>query len=414
MNTNTKDKKNRSKSLFIWAWILGLFFYFIDYATRSVPSLMIGDLSELFEVSKQEVIAISGSYYYAYALFALVAGIALDKLGARFAMFAGCFILGIGCILFIVSNSYVGEFGRLLQGAGSAFAFPGCVYLASKGFSSKYLATAIGVTQCIGMLGGAAGQFAVAPLLTNGFSFVTFWIISGILCIIPAVLMLIFTPKPDEVEIENRHKSTFLAPYKIIFSNKTSWMTGIISGLLFVPTTIFAMTWAVPYFKLDLGYAPEDAAITAAMAALGWVVGCPLMGYFADRIGKRKPVIVMGCAGMILMLWGLMYGTNLIPAKLILFVFGVFSGVAMLPYSIIKEANPDHVKGSATGAQNFLTFGVTSLIGPLFAALYGNKLPEVVDRHTHFNQSIWFWILGILLALLLTMRLQDVTVEQKA
>jgi len=26
----------------------------------------------------------------------------------------------------------------------------------------------------------------------------------------------------------------------------------------------------------------------------------------------------------------------------------------MIPYSIIKEVNPDHAKGSATGAMNFL------------------------------------------------------------
>ena len=43
--------------------------------------------------------------------------------------------------------------------AYAAFAFVGAVYLASHGFSARYLATAIGVTQCLGMLGGSAGQF---------------------------------------------------------------------------------------------------------------------------------------------------------------------------------------------------------------------------------------------------------------
>jgi len=43
--------------------------------------------------------------------------------------------------------------------------FTGAVYLATHGFPARYLATAIGFTQCFGMLGGAAGQFAVAPLI---------------------------------------------------------------------------------------------------------------------------------------------------------------------------------------------------------------------------------------------------------
>jgi hypothetical protein len=35
------------------------------------------------------------------------------------------------------------------------------------------------------------------------------------------------------------------------------------------------------------------------------------------------------------------------------FLLGFGSGAAMIPYSIIKEVNPDHAKGSATGAMNF-------------------------------------------------------------
>ncbi|HCC93695.1 MAG TPA: MFS transporter, partial [Flavobacteriaceae bacterium] len=104
--------------------------------------------------------------------------------------------------------------------------------------------------------------------------------------------------------------------------------------------------------------------------SLGWVVGCPLMGYITDKIGKRKPVILFGCIGMILMFLQLIYLPDLIPIKVTFFVFGLFSGVAMIPYSVIKEANPDYVKGSATGVQNFLTFGVTSLVNPVFAKLY--------------------------------------------
>ena len=145
-----------SKKLFIIAWVLGLIFYFIDYATRSAPSLMITDLAQNYNISKENLVSLIGTYYYTYSIFALIAGICLDKFGARYSMFAGCFILGIGCILFIASSQFAGTTGRLLQGAGSAFAFPGCVYLATKGFSSKSLATAIGFSQCIGMLGGAA------------------------------------------------------------------------------------------------------------------------------------------------------------------------------------------------------------------------------------------------------------------
>ncbi len=83
----------------------------------------------------------------------LVAGASLDHLGAKRTVPIGIAVLGIGCLLFSVSAVSAGNTGRLLQGAGSAFAFTGAVYLAARGFSARYLATAIGVTQCVGHAG---------------------------------------------------------------------------------------------------------------------------------------------------------------------------------------------------------------------------------------------------------------------
>ena len=410
-NTITKSS---NKKIFIIAWILALIFYFIDYATRSAPSLMLTELADLYNVNNESIISIVSSYYITYSICALVAGICLDKFGAKYSMFAGSFILGIGCILFILSSETAGITGRLLQGAGSAFAFPGAVYLIAKGFDAKYLATAIGFTQCIGMLGGAAGQFIVAPLLDNGLSFISFWIISGVLCIIPAILMLLIIPKPkNDLNIEDQNIS-FIKPFKIVFTNKDSWLSGIISGLIFAPTTIFFMTWAVKFFEKDLELNHKDSAIIASMTALGWVVGAPLMGYIADKIGKRKPVILLGCLGMILMLLQLIYLNELLNVKVTIFIFGIFSGVAMIPYSIIKEVNPDFVKGSATGVQNFITFGVTTAIGPLFASFYGNKLESVNEHILHFQESIWFWIIGIILATILTLFITETGNKAKA
>ncbi|UYW02492.1 MFS transporter [Flavobacterium agricola] len=412
-NVQQSTRQKNTQYLFIIAWILGLIFYFIDYVTRSAPSLMFGELANLWSIDKKGVVNLVGTYYITYSVCALVAGICLDKFGAKYSMFAGSFILGIGCILFVLSSEFSGTVGRLLQGAGSAFAFPGCVYLIAKGFSSKHLATAIGFTQCIGMLGGAAGQFAAGPILESGLDFKSFWIQSGIYCIIPAIAMLLLIPKNNAEERETEKQTSFLKPFKIVFSNKDSWLCGIISGLLFAPTTIFFMTWAVAFFENDLQMDKHSAVLNASMAALGWVIGCPLMGYLADKIGKRRPVLIAGCLGMIIMLLQLMYLQDAINIKATVFIFGVFSGVAMIPYSIIKEVNPDSVKGSATGVQNFITFGVTTALGPLFAVLLGNKIANIAEPIQHFNQSIWFWLIGTAVALVLSLLVTETGLKAK-
>ena len=180
----------------------------------------------------------------------------------------------------------------------------------------------------------------------------------------------------------------------------------MISGLLFAPTTIFAMTWAVAFFEKDKNFVFHDAAITSAMVAFGWVFGCPLLGFITDKIGRRKPVLIGGAIVMILSLLQLIYLPELYPAKISMFILGLGSGAAMIPYSVIKETNPDFVKGSATGAINFITFGVTTLLNPLFSKWFGKSL-GLSTGNLHFQHAILFWISGIVLAILISLLLKE-------
>ena len=41
----------------------------------------------------------------------------------------------------------------------------------------------------------------------------------------------------------------------------------------------------------------------------------------------------------------------------------------MIPYTVIKEANPPAVSGTATGVVNFINFTFSALLGPVFAGL---------------------------------------------
>jgi hypothetical protein len=69
--------------------------------------------------------------------------------------------------------------------------------------------------------------------------------------------------------------------------------------------------------------------------------------------------------------------------------------------------NPDEVKGSATGGINFLTFGVTALIGPIFADLLGKGFSSTQNHITHFRESGLFWMAGIALAIILSVFLRE-------
>ncbi|MGC2293973.1 MAG: MFS transporter, partial [Candidatus Acidiferrales bacterium] len=85
---------------FVIAWAFTVVFYFLEYAVRSCPAVMIPELESSFHTTALGISAILGAYYYTYSTMSLVAGAALDHLGAKRTVPVGAAILGIGCLCF--------------------------------------------------------------------------------------------------------------------------------------------------------------------------------------------------------------------------------------------------------------------------------------------------------------------------
>jgi MFS family permease len=410
MATLALDQKQTGSQAraFVIAWFFTVVFYFLEYAVRSSPSVMISGLEAHFNTTALGIASILGIYYYTYSSMSLVAGAALDHFGAKRSVPVGITILGLGCLLFSVPAVIAGDIGRLLQGAGSAFAFTGAVYLAARGFPPRYLATAIGATQCVGMLGGSAGQNVVGPMIERGLGVHVFWVGIGVLILVNAVILYFATPREQlGPHVQEGGFGSLLKPYEIVFSNPQSYLCGIVAGLLFAPTTIGDMIWGVAAFQKDLQFSYHNAVVIASMVPLGWVFGCPLLGWLSDRIGRRKPVIVGSAAVMILAALQIAFKPLPISVKLGMFIFGVASGAAMIPYSIIKEVNPDNVKGSATGGINFLVFAITAFMGPVYAHRIGRGTGNTPNLAVHFQRGAMFWIVCCAVAIVVTFFLRE-------
>ncbi|WP_294538316.1 MFS transporter [uncultured Rhodoblastus sp.] len=393
------------RAAYLAAWGLCLAFYFLQYALRSAPGVMIPELTGAFNLTTLGISALLGLYYYTYAGFAIVAGASLDRFGANYPIVIGVLATAAGSALFGLGSIGAAESGRLLQGAGSAFAFTGAVYLAVHGFPAKWLATAVGFTQLAGMLGGFAGQFAVGPLVQGVIGWQEFWIYSGAALAVLALLLLVMTPRQHE-PAKGPLRSMF-APYKIVLTNPQSYLCGIIGGLLFMPTTIGDMIWGVPHLKLEAGVTAAEAIMRSSMTPLGWVIGAPLLGYLADRIGLRKPVLIAGMLIMLVSGGAIAYLDEYIPPYIGGLLFGIGSGAAMIPYAMIKEANPDKVKGSATGAMNFLVFSFSALFAPLFGLTLMRLSDGAPISLTNFRKADMIWAVAVAISLVLTFFLRE-------
>jgi MFS family permease len=391
------------------AWLITAVYYFYQYTLRSAPAVMMPQLAEAFGLSTMGVASLVGLFYYGYSPFSLVAGVAMDRLGPRRVVPLGAAAVGVGALLFGLGGSTAASVGRLLQGAGGVFALVGAVYIATTSFPASRAATLIGATQMFGMAGGSAGQFLVGPAIAAGLPWSRFWLLMGVAGLAIAAGLFVLLPQNRPAPHPGDWLREAVGAMGTVFRNPQSILCGMIAGLLFIPTTIFDMIWGVRYLQEARGYEYASAVIRSATVPLGWIIGCPLLGFLSDRLGRRKPVIAAGAGVLLACLAWILYGpADLLPPYVLGTVAGVASGAAMLPYTVIKEANPPALSGTATGVVNFLNFTFSALLGPLFAWILrtvagGTGSMELEHYQTAFQPLLY----GVGLAIVLTFLLKE-------
>jgi MFS family permease len=390
------------------AWFVASTYFFFQYVLRSAPSVMMPQLARAFGVNVAGAASLVGVFYYGYTPFCLIAGAGMDRFGPRKVIPIGAAVAGFGALLFASGGSTAGSIGRLLQGAGGAFAPIGALYIASKYFPPSQAATLIGATQMFGMSGGAAGQFFVARLIARGLSWDTFWVGIGISCFVISVVMHILLPKNNAPAKPDEGNSLFHGLY-VVFKNPQSILCGLIAGLLFVPTTIFDMVWGVRYLQEAHGFDYASAVLRTSMVPLGWIIGCPLLGFISDKLGRRKPVIIGAATALLILLAWILFGPkDALPPYVLGLLTGIASGGAMLPYTVIKEANSPHFGGIATGVVSFLNFTFSALLGPVFAWLLQRLSREAgAMRLEHYQMAFAPLLLGVAIAIALTFLLKE-------
>jgi MFS family permease len=89
-------------------------------------------------------------------------------------------------------------------------------------------------------------------------------------------------------------------------------------------------------------------------------------------------------------------------------VAGIASGAAMLPYTVIKEANPPQMSGTATGVVNFLNFTFSALLGPVFGFVLmrvsGGAATMTLE---HYQTTFEPLLYGVVVAVVLTLFLKE-------
>ncbi len=354
-------------------------FYRASVAVIS-PNL-IGDL----DLDTSGLSLLSAAFFYAFALMQIPVGLFLDSIGPRIAMTALTLVAVAGALIFALGESLSALVaGRALLGIGMACNLMGTLKLITLWFGPLRFATLSALVISVGTAGNIAAATPLVLMVQAMGWRMTFVVFAGINLFLALLCFTVVRDRPEAPAEGPATAPAWARPgdiidgVKALFAEKDYW---IISLGTFCRYGIFAAVqalWAGPYLMEVIGVSPVAAGNLLFLMSVGMIVGSPLCGWFSDAwIRSRKPVVVGGLAGMLVvlvLLAGLEAGTGYWALAVLFFGFGFSSSAGQIMYAHIKERMPIERAGTAMTGINFFTMtGVAVFLhgmGNLMERLY--------------------------------------------
>lgn len=346
---------NRFQKIYPWiVWLLGASFFFYKYLVQVSPSVMTHDLMSAFHVHGVGLGNLSACYFYAYLLMQIPVGVLLDKYSPRYLTACAILICGLSTYVFSeVSSLTMGCLTRGLIGFGAAFAAVSCFKAASLWFPAKRFALISGMYMTAAMLGAVGGQAPLSFLVADYGWRTSLKIVALIGIILSVLYVLIVRDKKVPRVARPKHDASPLNFWQIL-KNKQAWLLSIYSGLAFAPVSVFGGLWGVPFLQQAYHFSAQSSAIAVSWIFIGFAVGAPLLGWWSDRSGKRKPMMMFGTLLALISLMIVIYAAGLSLSFIctLLFLFGFGASGFFISFAMIRELFPLILTATVLGFMN--------------------------------------------------------------
>lgn len=363
-------------------WIMcgiGALFYCYEYFLRVTPSVMQSDLMQTFNIDNMMFGFLSAFYYYAYTPMQIPVGVLMDRFGPRRLITVACLICVVGTCLFAANVFTIAAVGRFLVGFGSAFAFVGVMKLASIWLPPSRFAMVAGLVTALGMLGPVLGDILLTPMVNIIGWHETVFITAALGVILAVVIWFSIKDKNPAHQYSNNEAQHQASSFKelgqglaYMLRTRQVWLAGIIACCLFLPISVFAELWGIPYLEQAQNFPEIHASLVNPLLFLGFSIGGITLGWFSDFIKQRRPVIIGGSFLALITACILFYVPNLSITHIciLLFLLGVFAGVEVITFAVSRESVANRFAGTAIAMTNFLTM----LGGMIFQPVIGRLL----------------------------------------
>lgn len=373
--------KPRTYTLGLLIFTLATLFYGYEYILRVTPAVMSGSLMAFFQIDATGLGLLSGCYFYAYTPMQLIVGVIVDRYNLRYILVLSILLCALGCALMGMSDMlWLAVIGRFMQGLGSAFAFVSALKIAAIWLPENRFAWYTGINNTVGFLfAGIFGEVALNRLLMVISWQMVFFVLAGIGVLLGLGLWVLMRHESNNRTTSSDNTPTFqqsVTYFLRIVKVPSIWLSGLIAALLFLPTSVFASLWGIPYLEKLHHYSSNEAAFANSMIFVGWALGASVVGYVSDRLGQRALLIRLGSLIAFGLACVLLYvkALNYVSVSVLFVVFGMASSVEILTFVLARDYSPHkHAIGTAIAFVNML-----SMVGGL---VFQGGLGKLLDLH---------------------------------
>jgi MFS family permease len=364
-------------TLAIIVCLLGACFYAYEFMLQVSPSVIADKLMHDLHIGAAGLGVVSAFYYYAYTPMQIPAGMLYDRFGPRLLMSIAILVCATGALFFsFTTSAVVAAIGRFLMGIGSAFSFTGALILVSRWFAAKYFAFLAGFVQLMSAVGAICGEVVLAKVIEQLGWRHTLLGLASIGAILALAVCLIIRNWPSKAAEQAAlaaapAQASVLKSLQQVIGNVQTWWVALFAFTSWVPMTVFAALWGVPYLVVQYGISVTQASTACAMMWLGVAFACPFIGWWSDYLSKRNlPLIVCAATGFISALLAI-YVPN-VPFGLmcaLLFCLGASAAGQSLAFAIVRDNSSPLQVGTALGFNNMAVVASGALFQPLVGFL---------------------------------------------
>ena len=358
-------------------WGLGALFYLIGFFQRVAPAVITAELMRELQISAAALGHLSAFYYYAYVAMQIPTGILSDIWGPRRLLTISAFVAGIGALMFSMAPDLIWAYlGRLLVGGSVGVAWVGTLKLAGNWFPPHLYAAVSGMALLFGIIGAV---FAGVPLrlavdlwgwrpVMMASAFITFAICASI--------WIIVRDDPQEkgyrgynlsgAATKSEARFRIFSGIREVFKYPNTALLAIIPGGIVGCVLTFSGLWGVPFLTTHYDMPATEAAALASALLVAWAIGSPIFGGLSDRMGRRKPLYLIGCA-LTLIGWGFIIYYPDLPVvwlTVLLLITGFASGSMIIGFAFAKESVPLRLAGTVSGITNMGVMMGPTLLQP--------------------------------------------------